>query len=332
MLMVQSALLLLLISVALAANIEELNKISALTVEVPFLSLVAVAEQFLRPHFHVTADRRITFDCDGLFQKLLEGSQTNVGTWPPPAGIPDDLLKAFTLDGLATLAHWYIVEEASSTQNTKEWSQSDIEKYLGKKSTCGGYNSSVCETALSTFANDIAGRRALVLGSQSPWAEAALLNRGAIDVLTVEYVQVTSTHDQVEAIQPHELAARYLARTLAPIDIAFSFSSVEHDGLGRYGDPINPFGDLETVARLHWLLPPGGLLFLGIPTGSVDFVVWNAHRIYGRHRLRLLLQDWWEVVDYLHELDVEIENETNPGHGNRYEEALWVLRKRDVAR
>lgn len=240
------------------------------------------------------------------------------------------MMKAFTLDGLVTPTKWYLAEEASSTQSVKEWPRAEFEKYLGKASTCGGYNSSVCETALSSHASDISGKRAMVLGSQSPWAEAALLNHGAADVLTVEYVQVTSLHDQVLVIQPHELAARYIAGTLPPIDVVFSFSSIEHDGLGRYGDPINPFGDLETMARLHCLLPPGGLLLLGVPTGSVDFVVWNAHRVYGRHRLRLLLQDWWEVVDYLHVLDVEIENETKPNHGNRYEEALWVLRKRDV--
>eukprot|EP01033_Poteriospumella_lacustris_P006410 gene6410-4609_t len=330
--MALTAFLFLLVAVTLAANIEELTKISALTVEVPFLNLAAVAEQFLQPHFHVTADRRVTFDCDGLFQKLLDEREGTGGAWPPPTAIPAEMLKAFTLDGLVTPAKWYLAEKAISTQSVKEWPREEFEKYLGKASTCGGYNSSVCETALSSYANDIGGKRALVLGSQSPWAEAALLNHGAVDVLTVEYVQVTSLHDQVLAIQPHELAARYMTRTLAPIDVAFSFSSIEHDGLGRYGDPINPFGDLETMARLHCLLPPGGLLLLGVPTGSVDFVVWNAHRIYGRHRLRLLLQDWWEVVDYLHELDVEIENEAKPDHGNRYEEALWVLRKRDVNR
>jgi len=26
-------------------------------------------------------------------------------------------------------------------------------------------------------------------------------------------------------------------------DMVFSFSSIEHDGLGRYGDPLNPNGD-----------------------------------------------------------------------------------------
>ena len=33
-------------------------------------------------------------------------------------------------------------------------------------------------------------------------------------------------------------------------DCVASFSSVEHSGLGRYGDELNPFGDLQASALL----------------------------------------------------------------------------------
>ena len=78
-------------------------------------------------------------------------------------------------------------------------------------------------------------------------------------------------------------------------DAAFSISSFEHDGLGRYGDPLNPEGDLDTMRTLRGKLRPGGLLYLAVPVGA-DQLVWNAHRIYGRLRLPLLLSDW-EMVD-----------------------------------
>ncbi len=49
----------------------------------------------------------------------------------------------------------------------------------------------------------------------------------------------------------------------------------------RYGDPLDPFADLEGMAYLRdTLLVPGGLLFLAVPTGR-DHVVFNLHRIYG---------------------------------------------------
>eukprot|EP00041_Stephanoeca_diplocostata_P017398 m.349306 g.349306 ORF g.349306 m.349306 type:complete len:176 (-) comp20687_c0_seq12:502-1029(-) len=78
-------------------------------------------------------------------------------------------------------------------------------------------------------------------------------------------------------------------------DVAFSISSFDHDGLGRYGDPINPYGDIEAMRIARCLLKPGSLLFLTIPVGP-DAVVWNLHRRYGAVRLPHMLYGW-EVVD-----------------------------------
>lgn len=50
-------------------------------------------------------------------------------------------------------------------------------------------------------------------------------------------------------------------------DIALSLSSFDHDGLGRYGDPINPTGDLVAMETVRSILREGGLLFLTIPIG-----------------------------------------------------------------
>jgi hypothetical protein len=75
------------------------------------------------------------------------------------------------------------------------------------------------------------------------------------------------------------------------VDIAFSYSSFEHDGLGRYGDPLSPDGDLRAMQEAHTFLKDDGILFLGVPFGP-DCLTWNAHRIYGKHRLPLLLKGW----------------------------------------
>ena len=42
------------------------------------------------------------------------------------------------------------------------------------------------------------------------------------------------------------------------MDFAFSYSSIEHNGLGRYGDPLNPNADLQDVAMLSCIIRPGG--------------------------------------------------------------------------
>lgn len=70
-----------------------------------------------------------------------------------------------------------------------------------------------------------------------------------------------------------------------------SISNFEHDGLGRYGDPIDPNGDMRAMSEMQALVKPNGFLILGVPVAR-DAVVWNAHRLYGRVRLPLLLRGW----------------------------------------
>lgn len=54
---------------------------------------------------------------------------------------------------------------------------------------------------------------------------------------------------------------------------------VEHIGLGRYGDPLDPNGDLSAIAELCRVLATGGNLLFVAPVGRPK-VCFNAHRIY----------------------------------------------------
>lgn len=55
---------------------------------------------------------------------------------------------------------------------------------------------------------------------------------------------------------------------------------VEHIGLGRYGDPIDPEGDTKACAELARVLAPGGQLLFVVPLGARALIEFNAHRIY----------------------------------------------------
>lgn len=55
--------------------------------------------------------------------------------------------------------------------------------------------------------------------------------------------------------------------------------TIEHVGLGRYGDEINPDGDLKAVSELKRAVAPGGSILFVAPIGKPK-IMFNAHRIY----------------------------------------------------
>jgi hypothetical protein len=58
-----------------------------------------------------------------------------------------------------------------------------------------------------------------------------------------------------------------------------SMHVIEHIGLGRYGDPFDPDGDLKAIRELCRVLAPGGNLLVAVPVGRAR-IQYNAHRIY----------------------------------------------------
>ncbi len=65
--------------------------------------------------------------------------------------------------------------------------------------------------------------------------------------------------------------------------MGISVSSFDHDGLGRYGDPIDPLGDIKAMRLARCIIKREGLLLLAVPIGE-DVVAFNLHRRYGSIR------------------------------------------------
>jgi len=153
---------------------------------------------------------------------------------------------------------------------------------------------------------DIANKRICVFGSSDPWVEAMLLALGASEVITIEYNQLTFEHPALHTI-PKESFNNFYNPTESPyrhyFDALVSISSFDHDGLGRYGDPLSPQADINMMEKIVHLLrmeeeaEGGGRMFLTVPIGQ-DTVVFNLHRQYGTKRLPLLLQHW-DIVHIL---------------------------------
>lgn len=141
----------------------------------------------------------------------------------------------------------------------------------------------------------------MVIGALSPWAEAALLAIGAAHVTSVDFVNITTDHPQITTLRPYELYHQFLDESLSPtaVDFIFTYSSLEHSGLGRYGDSLEPHGDITSLAKLHCLLADGGILFLALPVG-LDRIEFNAHRIYGFKRLAVILALGFDLIDVVY--------------------------------
>jgi len=60
--------------------------------------------------------------------------------------------------------------------------------------------------------------------------------------------------------------------------------TIEHIGLGRYGDEIDPQGDTKSMDELKRVLQPGGDLLFVTPVGKPK-IEFNAHRIYSYEQI-----------------------------------------------
>jgi len=60
--------------------------------------------------------------------------------------------------------------------------------------------------------------------------------------------------------------------------------TIEHIGLGRYGDEIDPQGDIKSINELKRVLKDGGDLLFVTPVGKPR-IEFNAHRIYSYEQI-----------------------------------------------
>jgi len=167
------------------------------------------------------------------------------------------------------------------------------------------HDKNTLKPALKRYIFAIKGKHVAVIGTEVPWAEAILLNLGADRVMTVEYRELTIEHPRVDVITPFKFAEKFLNDTADTFDSAFSYSSIEHAGLGRYGDPLMPYGDMEAMAQIWCTTKPGGYLFLALPmTGYREECIlqWNAYRRYGYIRMQHLTANW-KVLDEINLFD-----------------------------
>ena len=140
---------------------------------------------------------------------------------------------------------------------TKEEIASYIDKVARKEVFDYGETDTWLYQALEKYS--IRGKDVAIIGSVIPRYESVCLFYGGRPT-TIEYNKRISEDSRIKTLTVEEFN-----KNPRQFDAAFSISSFEHDGLGRYGDPLNPSGDFEAMRKTKKMIRGGGYF---IPGGS----------------------------------------------------------------
>ena len=236
---------------------------------------------------------------------LFEASSPH---WPPPEVIPAPLFDDYTFNRYVRMKYpndGFLAQKYSGgLALASQWTQGLVNDMIQNVTTGrmeGNYGkANVHAIQRSVQLAGWKGKNVLVIGSENPWAEAILLSEGVGHVYTLEYGAINSTHPQLSTFTPHEFNRLYREGRLPRFQGMATFSSLEHSGLGRYGDVLNPWGDVVQMAKTWCILDPGSTVAVGVE-GRVkgkgcglrrDGITWNLHRKYGIRRFPLLFSNF----------------------------------------
>ncbi|CCD64472.1 Methyltransf_11 domain-containing protein [Caenorhabditis elegans] len=247
--------------------------------------------KIIRPTYPVPTVKMVAEPtCSEIFSGWREVSEQPQPTFPPQE-IPEDRLHEFLLNNYTALGPYYVNDKnADDGEKPRNWDNlSEMIKWPKEKLGGQAYGNEGLSVYHAMQSHRLDGMSGVVIGSMQPWVEVSALVNGASKILTVEYFKLEiqeEFRDRMSSILPIDFASNW-ERYASTFDFAVSFSSIEHSGLGRYGDPIDPIGDIREMLKIKCVLKPGGLLFIGFPLGT-DALPYNAHRIYGSVRLAMM--------------------------------------------
>ncbi len=148
----------------------------------------------------------------------------------------------------------------------------DFEKQAGTAS--GHYFHQ--DLLVASFINQAKPLRHIDVGSSIEGFVAHVASFRDIEVIDIRPMQIIG-HSQIKFMQGNLMN---LDPSLAGIcDSLSCLHALEHFGLGRYGDPIDPMGHLKGFNNLNKMLKPGGTLYISFPIGKSG-VHFNAHRVF----------------------------------------------------
>lgn len=96
-----------------------------------------------------------------------------------------------------------------------------------------------------------------------------------VDVLDIRPLEIVG-HTNINFIQ-----CDFTAPSIDELSDSVScLHAVEHFGLGRYGDEVDPEGSAKGILNLKRIVAKGGRLYLSCPVAEHGRIEFNAHRVF----------------------------------------------------
>lgn len=162
------------------------------------------------------------------------------------------------------------------------------------------------------------------IGSRLDGFIAHLLSSG-IDVTMIDVRQFPGEVEGLHTIVDDATSLRQV-----PDNSIESFSalcSLEHFGLGRYGDPIDPEACFKCFDNIQRKLKAGGRLYISLPIGK-ERVEFNAHRVFYPSTIiecfgSLRLEEFSSTAQGKIEYNVDIHKYDDDSHNGNYRYGLF---------
>lgn len=115
----------------------------------------------------------------------------------------------------------------------------------------------------------------------------------------VDVIDIRPQPNSIHNVRFHQLdlMADLPRQWIASTDSLSCLHTIEHFGLGRYGDPLDINGHLRGLECLKQLVRPDGIIYLSTPIGH-ERIEFNAHRVFSAKTMIKWFQEDWTIEKF----------------------------------
>ncbi|MEY8322746.1 DUF268 domain-containing protein [Lachnospiraceae bacterium 54-11] len=150
-----------------------------------------------------------------------------------------------------------------------------------------------------------------------------------IDVTMIDIRKFPGEIEQLNTIVDDATSLHQI--TNESIESMSALCSLEHFGLGRYGDSVDPEACFKCFASIQKKLKKGGKLYISLPIGK-ERVEFNAHRVFYPSTVvecfsSLVLKEYSCMTEERIEYNVDLNKYDNDSHNGEHRYGLFYFEK-----